>query len=164
MSSTQNFSVHSIHREGICFYFMDYNEMQYLVFPRMCMWGVMLMFCAAPFSVVSQSPLMNHSNTGSLPRNLAATLQDIETKRQLALQQKGRAYLFGASYPIMQRPLICVSCPAWALGTDTDLCSPQRVCWLKNMLQDQETEQYAKGSCRTSLQMHTITSSTWITI
>lgn len=29
------------------------------------------------------------NNTGSLPRNLAATLQDIETKRQLALQQKG---------------------------------------------------------------------------
>uniref|UniRef100_A0A8C4J864 Uncharacterized protein n=2 Tax=Dromaius novaehollandiae TaxID=8790 RepID=A0A8C4J864_DRONO len=28
--------------------------------------------------------------TGSLPRNLAATLQDIETKRQLALQQKGQ--------------------------------------------------------------------------
>ncbi|XP_050767011.1 LOW QUALITY PROTEIN: pleckstrin homology-like domain family B member 1 [Gymnogyps californianus] len=27
---------------------------------------------------------------GSLPRNLAATLQDIETKRQLALQQKGQ--------------------------------------------------------------------------
>ncbi|KAJ8347779.1 hypothetical protein SKAU_G00263680 [Synaphobranchus kaupii] len=38
----------------------------------------------------SKSPLMNHSNTGSLPRNLAATLQDIETKRQLALQQKGQ--------------------------------------------------------------------------
>ncbi len=29
------------------------------------------------------------NSTGSLPRNLAATLQDIETKRQLALQQKG---------------------------------------------------------------------------
>lgn len=28
-------------------------------------------------------------STGSLPRNLAATLQDIEAKRQLALQQKG---------------------------------------------------------------------------
>ncbi|OXB75923.1 UNVERIFIED_CONTAM: hypothetical protein H355_012891 [Colinus virginianus] len=30
------------------------------------------------------------SHAGSLPRNLAATLQDIETKRQLALQQKGQ--------------------------------------------------------------------------
>ncbi|XP_064327129.1 pleckstrin homology-like domain family B member 1 isoform X19 [Phalacrocorax carbo] len=30
------------------------------------------------------------SPAGSLPRNLAATLQDIETKRQLALQQKGQ--------------------------------------------------------------------------
>ncbi|XP_055516527.1 pleckstrin homology-like domain family B member 1 isoform X7 [Leucoraja erinacea] len=29
------------------------------------------------------------NGTGSLPRNLAATLQDIEVKRQLALQQKG---------------------------------------------------------------------------
>uniref|UniRef100_A0A3Q1IV58 PH domain-containing protein n=1 Tax=Anabas testudineus TaxID=64144 RepID=A0A3Q1IV58_ANATE len=37
-----------------------------------------------------QSPLLVASRTGSLPRNLAATLQDIETKRQLALQQKGQ--------------------------------------------------------------------------
>ncbi|XP_056330468.1 pleckstrin homology-like domain family B member 1 isoform X7 [Danio aesculapii] len=36
----------------------------------------------------SRSPLMVANSTGSLPRNLAATLQDIETKRQLALQQK----------------------------------------------------------------------------
>ncbi|XP_063063505.1 pleckstrin homology-like domain family B member 1 isoform X2 [Engraulis encrasicolus] len=36
----------------------------------------------------TRSPLMVHPGTGSLPRNLAATLQDIETKRQLALQQK----------------------------------------------------------------------------
>ncbi|XP_018548784.1 pleckstrin homology-like domain family B member 1 isoform X15 [Lates calcarifer] len=35
-----------------------------------------------------QSPLLLANSTGSLPRNLAATLQDIETKRQLALQQK----------------------------------------------------------------------------
>lgn len=33
------------------------------------------------------------SPAGSLPRNLAATLQDIETKRQLALQQKGKLRL-----------------------------------------------------------------------
>lgn len=38
-----------------------------------------------------QSPLMAAGSTGSLPRNLAATLQDIEAKRQLALQQKGEA-------------------------------------------------------------------------
>ncbi|XP_076748188.1 pleckstrin homology-like domain family B member 1 isoform X5 [Maylandia zebra] len=36
----------------------------------------------------SKSPLLVVGSTGSLPRNLAATLQDIETKRQLALQQK----------------------------------------------------------------------------
>ncbi|MEQ2245820.1 hypothetical protein ILYODFUR_031875, partial [Ilyodon furcidens] len=36
----------------------------------------------------SKSLLLAASSTGSLPRNLAATLQDIETKRQLALQQK----------------------------------------------------------------------------
>ncbi|XP_036415998.1 pleckstrin homology-like domain family B member 1 isoform X15 [Colossoma macropomum] len=36
----------------------------------------------------SRSPLMVANSTGSLPRNLAATLQDIEIKRQLALQQK----------------------------------------------------------------------------
>ncbi|NWU99610.1 PHLB1 protein, partial [Upupa epops] len=35
-------------------------------------------------------PLSPPSPAGSLPRNLAATLQDIETKRQLALQQKGQ--------------------------------------------------------------------------
>ncbi|XP_077064864.1 pleckstrin homology-like domain family B member 1 isoform X26 [Siphateles boraxobius] len=38
----------------------------------------------------TRSPLMVANSTGSLPRNLAATLQDIETKRQLALQQKGQ--------------------------------------------------------------------------
>ncbi|XP_027136642.1 pleckstrin homology-like domain family B member 1 isoform X13 [Larimichthys crocea] len=38
----------------------------------------------------SKSPLLTANSTGSLPRNLAATLQDIETKRQLALQQKGQ--------------------------------------------------------------------------
>lgn len=38
---------------------------------------------------VQQSHLLVANRTGSLPRNLAATLQDIETKRQLALQQKG---------------------------------------------------------------------------
>ncbi|KAM6158820.1 pleckstrin homology-like domain family B member 1 isoform 12-T12 [Rhynchocyon petersi] len=37
-----------------------------------------------------KSSLLTQNGTGSLPRNLAATLQDIETKRQLALQQKGQ--------------------------------------------------------------------------
>ncbi|XP_045559638.1 pleckstrin homology-like domain family B member 1 isoform X21 [Salmo salar] len=40
-------------------------------------------------NTTSKSPLMVPSSTGSLPRNLAATMQDIETKRALALQQKG---------------------------------------------------------------------------
>ncbi|XP_074071299.1 pleckstrin homology-like domain family B member 1 isoform X13 [Macrotis lagotis] len=38
-----------------------------------------------------KSTLLTQNGTGSLPRNLAATLQDIETKRQLALQQKGQS-------------------------------------------------------------------------
>ncbi|KAM6959059.1 pleckstrin homology-like domain family B member 1 isoform 1-T1 [Aplochiton taeniatus] len=38
----------------------------------------------------NKSPLLVANSTGSLPRNLAATLQDIEVKRQLALQQKGQ--------------------------------------------------------------------------
>ncbi|XP_071582865.1 LOW QUALITY PROTEIN: pleckstrin homology-like domain family B member 1 [Heliangelus exortis] len=38
----------------------------------------------------SRSPKGPPSPAGSLPRNLAATLQDIETKRQLALQQKAQ--------------------------------------------------------------------------
>ncbi|XP_037265799.1 pleckstrin homology-like domain family B member 1 isoform X12 [Falco rusticolus] len=38
----------------------------------------------------SPSPKGPPSPAGSLPRNLMATLQDIETKRQLALQQKGQ--------------------------------------------------------------------------
>lgn len=46
-----------------------------------------LTLCLLPLT--QQSPLLAASSTGSLPRNLAATLQDIETKRQLALQQKG---------------------------------------------------------------------------
>nr|XP_014427944.1 pleckstrin homology-like domain family B member 1 isoform X7 [Pelodiscus sinensis] len=37
-----------------------------------------------------KGPVHPQNGTGSLPRNLAATLQDIETKRQLALQQKGQ--------------------------------------------------------------------------
>ncbi|XP_064338188.1 pleckstrin homology-like domain family B member 1 isoform X14 [Camelus dromedarius] len=37
-----------------------------------------------------KNALLTQNGTGSLPRNLAATLQDIETKRHLALQQKGQ--------------------------------------------------------------------------
>ncbi|XP_030077878.1 pleckstrin homology-like domain family B member 1 isoform X7 [Microcaecilia unicolor] len=37
-----------------------------------------------------KSPLLPQNGTSSLPRNLAATLQDIEVKRQLVLQQKGQ--------------------------------------------------------------------------
>ncbi|XP_064830732.1 pleckstrin homology-like domain family B member 1 isoform X3 [Oncorhynchus masou masou] len=39
-------------------------------------------------NTTAKSPLMVPNSTGSLPRNLAATMQDIETKRALALQQK----------------------------------------------------------------------------
>ncbi|KAM7086505.1 pleckstrin homology-like domain family B member 1 isoform 9-T10 [Molossus nigricans] len=38
-----------------------------------------------------KSALLAQNGTSSLPRNLAATLQDIESKRQLALQQKGES-------------------------------------------------------------------------
>ncbi|XP_056650268.1 pleckstrin homology-like domain family B member 1 isoform X25 [Monodelphis domestica] len=42
-------------------------------------------------AALKESALLSQNGTGSLPRNLAATLQDIETKRQLALQQKGQS-------------------------------------------------------------------------
>ncbi|XP_054650352.1 pleckstrin homology-like domain family B member 1 isoform X4 [Dunckerocampus dactyliophorus] len=41
-------------------------------------------------SAGSKSPLLPTHSSSSLPRNLAATLQSIESKRQLALQQKGQ--------------------------------------------------------------------------
>nr|XP_045371550.1 pleckstrin homology-like domain family B member 1 isoform X1 [Camelus bactrianus]XP_045371551.1 pleckstrin homology-like domain family B member 1 isoform X2 [Camelus bactrianus] len=41
-------------------------------------------------STLKENALLTQNGTGSLPRNLAATLQDIETKRHLALQQKGQ--------------------------------------------------------------------------
>ncbi|XP_078055209.1 pleckstrin homology-like domain family B member 1 isoform X22 [Mustelus asterias] len=40
-------------------------------------------------NLASKSYGLTQNGTGSLPRNLATTLQDIEVKRQLALQQKG---------------------------------------------------------------------------
>ncbi|XP_048471625.1 pleckstrin homology-like domain family B member 1 isoform X2 [Rhincodon typus] len=39
-------------------------------------------------NLTSKTPVVAQNGTSSLPRNLAATLQDIEVKRQLALQQK----------------------------------------------------------------------------
>lgn len=54
------------------------------------------------FTPTQQSPLLAANSTGSLPRNLAATLQDIETKRQLALQQKGnRAIVWHMDNPAL---------------------------------------------------------------
>ncbi|XP_059563703.1 pleckstrin homology-like domain family B member 1 isoform X11 [Myotis daubentonii] len=41
-------------------------------------------------STLKESAPLAQNGPGSLPRTLAATLQDIETKRQLALQQKGQ--------------------------------------------------------------------------
>uniref|UniRef100_UPI00398EDDA7 pleckstrin homology-like domain family B member 1 isoform X11 n=1 Tax=Pristiophorus japonicus TaxID=55135 RepID=UPI00398EDDA7 len=40
-------------------------------------------------NLASKNSALAQNGTGSLPRNLATTLQDIEVKRQLALQQKG---------------------------------------------------------------------------
>ncbi|XP_061638152.1 pleckstrin homology-like domain family B member 1 isoform X2 [Phyllopteryx taeniolatus] len=41
-------------------------------------------------TAMRESPLLSVKSSGSLPRNLAVTLQSVETKRQLALQQKGQ--------------------------------------------------------------------------
>ncbi|XP_068441643.1 pleckstrin homology-like domain family B member 1 isoform X2 [Clinocottus analis] len=51
--------------------------------------GSPLQLGAATLGRSPKSPLLAAGSTGSLPRNLAATLQDIEAKRQIALQQKG---------------------------------------------------------------------------
>lgn len=68
---------------------------------------------SAPF-LHPQSALLAQNGTGSLPRNLAATLQDIETKRQLALQQKGEwllswgpGYLPRAPYTTLATVFLC---------------------------------------------------------
>lgn len=54
-------------------------------------WGPLSPNTSVPTSPpILQSALLAQNGTSSLPRNLAATLQDIETKRQLALQQKGK--------------------------------------------------------------------------
>lgn len=56
-----------------------------------------------------QSAVLTQNGTGSLPRNLAATLQDIEAKRQLALQQKGE-WPHGQPPAFLGAPGAC--CPA----------------------------------------------------
>uniref|UniRef100_A0A8C7K9Z2 Pleckstrin homology-like domain family B member 1 n=1 Tax=Oncorhynchus kisutch TaxID=8019 RepID=A0A8C7K9Z2_ONCKI len=55
-------------------------------------------------NTTSKSPLMVPNSTGSLPRNLAATMQDIETKRALALQQKGNRLLGGLHQATLSLP------------------------------------------------------------
>uniref|UniRef100_A0A671MAI4 Pleckstrin homology-like domain family B member 1 n=1 Tax=Sinocyclocheilus anshuiensis TaxID=1608454 RepID=A0A671MAI4_9TELE len=74
------------------------------------------------------SPLMVVNSTGSLPRNLAATLQDIETKRQLALQQKGQQVIEEQRRrlaELKQKAAVEAQCQWEALhGSQTQLNSP----------------------------------------
>uniref|UniRef100_A0A8C1NGP5 Pleckstrin homology-like domain family B member 1 n=1 Tax=Cyprinus carpio TaxID=7962 RepID=A0A8C1NGP5_CYPCA len=76
----------------------------------------------------SPSPLMVANSTGSLPRNLAATLQDIETKRQLALQQKGQQVIEEQRRrlaELKQKAAVEAQCQWEALhGSQTQLNSP----------------------------------------
>ncbi|KAK7883166.1 hypothetical protein WMY93_029340 [Mugilogobius chulae] len=76
----------------------------------------------------SKSPLLTANSTGSLPRNLAATLQDIETKRQLALQQKGQQVIEEQRRrlaELKQRAAAEAQCQWEALhGSQTQLLSP----------------------------------------
>uniref|UniRef100_A0A9J7Z9U8 Pleckstrin homology-like domain family B member 1 n=1 Tax=Cyprinus carpio carpio TaxID=630221 RepID=A0A9J7Z9U8_CYPCA len=73
-------------------------------------------------------PLMVANSTGSLPRNLAATLQDIETKRQLALQQKGQQVIEEQRRrlaELKQKAAVEAQCQWEALhGSQTQLNSP----------------------------------------
>uniref|UniRef100_A0A8C7UB76 Pleckstrin homology-like domain, family B, member 1b n=1 Tax=Oncorhynchus mykiss TaxID=8022 RepID=A0A8C7UB76_ONCMY len=86
-------------------------------------------------NTTSKSPLMVPNSTGSLPRNLAATMQDIETKRALALQQKGNRLLGGLHQVIeeqrrrlaelKQRAAVEAQCQWDALhGSQTHLYAP----------------------------------------
>uniref|UniRef100_A0A9J7YDR8 Pleckstrin homology-like domain family B member 1 n=1 Tax=Cyprinus carpio carpio TaxID=630221 RepID=A0A9J7YDR8_CYPCA len=76
----------------------------------------------------ARSPLMVANSTGSLPRNLAATLQDIETKRQLALQQKGQQVIEEQRRrlaELKQKAAVEAQCQWEALhGSQTQLNSP----------------------------------------
>uniref|UniRef100_A0AAY4D2L1 Pleckstrin homology-like domain family B member 1 n=1 Tax=Denticeps clupeoides TaxID=299321 RepID=A0AAY4D2L1_9TELE len=85
-------------------------------------------YSAATLGRNTPSPLMIHSNTGSLPRNLAATLQDIETKRQLALKQKGQQVIEEQRRrlaELKQRAAVEAQCQWEALhGSQTQLSVP----------------------------------------
>ncbi|CAL9684241.1 unnamed protein product [Knipowitschia caucasica] len=76
----------------------------------------------------SKSPLLAANCTGSLPRNLAATLQDIENKRQLALQQKGQQVIEEQRRrlaELKQRAAVEAQCQWDALhGSQSQLLSP----------------------------------------
>uniref|UniRef100_A0A673JU73 Pleckstrin homology-like domain family B member 1 n=1 Tax=Sinocyclocheilus rhinocerous TaxID=307959 RepID=A0A673JU73_9TELE len=80
------------------------------------------------FVLFTQSPLMVANSTGSLPRNLAATLQDIETKRQLALQQKGQQVIEEQRRrlaELKQKAAVEAQCQWEALhGSQTQINSP----------------------------------------
>uniref|UniRef100_A0A672R929 Pleckstrin homology-like domain family B member 1 n=1 Tax=Sinocyclocheilus grahami TaxID=75366 RepID=A0A672R929_SINGR len=80
------------------------------------------------FVLFTQSPLMVANSTGSLPRNLAATLQDIETKRQLALQQKGQQVIDEQRRrlaELKQKAAVEAQCQWEALhGSQTQINSP----------------------------------------
>ncbi|KAK0131168.1 Pleckstrin y-like domain family B member 1 [Merluccius polli] len=75
----------------------------------------------------SKSPLLVANSTGSLPRNLAATLQDIENKRQLALQQKGQQVIEEQRRRLLelkQRAALEAQCQWEALHLATASSSP----------------------------------------
>uniref|UniRef100_A0A8C7KC67 Pleckstrin homology-like domain family B member 1 n=1 Tax=Oncorhynchus kisutch TaxID=8019 RepID=A0A8C7KC67_ONCKI len=94
-------------------------------------------FLFLPSSIVSvlsshengfSNPLMVPNSTGSLPRNLAATMQDIETKRALALQQKGQQVIEEQRRrlaELKQRAAVEAQCQWDALhGSQTHLYAP----------------------------------------
>uniref|UniRef100_A0A8B9HXJ6 Pleckstrin homology-like domain family B member 1 n=1 Tax=Astyanax mexicanus TaxID=7994 RepID=A0A8B9HXJ6_ASTMX len=80
---------------------------------------------------LSPSPVMVANNTGSLPRNLAATLQDIEMKRQLALQQKGQQVIEEQRRrlaELKQKAAVEAQCQWEALrGSQTQLNNPHHL-------------------------------------
>uniref|UniRef100_A0A3B1J0P3 Pleckstrin homology-like domain family B member 1 n=1 Tax=Astyanax mexicanus TaxID=7994 RepID=A0A3B1J0P3_ASTMX len=75
--------------------------------------------------------LMVANSTGSLPRNLAATLQDIEMKRQLALQQKGQQVIEEQRRrlaELKQKAAVEAQCQWEALrGSQTQLNNPHHL-------------------------------------
>uniref|UniRef100_A0A4W5PIW5 Pleckstrin homology-like domain family B member 1 n=1 Tax=Hucho hucho TaxID=62062 RepID=A0A4W5PIW5_9TELE len=92
--------------------------------------GSHLQYVAATLgrNTTSKSPLMVPNSTGSLPRNLAATMQDIETKRALALQQKGHQVIEEQRRrlaELKQRAAVEAQCQWDALhGSQTHLYAP----------------------------------------